>query len=99
MRQKNHEVEIRFEERLPECSVRTDRQRIMQVINNFLNNAMKFTPAEASGSATGPTKGTSSISTSATRDAASRLKTTTKFSVASSNSIRSSRAADSGFRL
>ena len=45
MRQKNHEVEIRFEERLPECSVRTDRQRIMQVINNFLNNAMKFTPA------------------------------------------------------
>ena len=44
MRQKNHEVEIRFEERLPECSVRTDRQRIMQVINNFLNNAMKFTP-------------------------------------------------------
>ena len=45
MRQKNHEVEIRFEERQPECSVRTDRQRIMQVINNFLNNAMKFTPA------------------------------------------------------
>ncbi|MCC8171560.1 MAG: PAS domain-containing protein [Parabacteroides sp.] len=37
------ELEIVFTDRLPHCRVRTERNRITQVITNFLTNALKFT--------------------------------------------------------
>ncbi len=43
MRAHAPEVEIAFTSRLPVCLVRTERNRITQVITNFLTNAMKFT--------------------------------------------------------
>lgn len=36
-------VEIIFERHLPECSIVSDRNRLNQVIANFINNAIKFT--------------------------------------------------------
>ncbi len=36
-------VKISFEDRLPECIISTDRNRLAQVINNFISNAIKFT--------------------------------------------------------
>lgn len=36
-------VELLFEEHLPECHVQADKNRLTQVISNFLNNAFKFT--------------------------------------------------------
>ncbi len=36
-------VRISFENRLPECFINTDRNRLAQVINNFISNAIKFT--------------------------------------------------------
>ena len=37
------EVELVFDDHLPVCHVISDRNRIHQVISNFVNNAMKFT--------------------------------------------------------
>ncbi len=34
---------IEFERRLPHCVVRTERNRVLQVVNNFITNAFKFT--------------------------------------------------------
>ena len=39
----NPNVAINFIPGLPECVIRTERNRISQVVNNFLNNALKFT--------------------------------------------------------
>ncbi len=36
-------VELIFEEPLPECYIYTDKNRFIQVICNFINNALKFT--------------------------------------------------------
>lgn len=36
-------VELIFEEILPECYIYTDKNRFTQVISNFINNALKFT--------------------------------------------------------
>ena len=36
-------VRISFENRLSECIINTDRNRLAQVINNFISNAIKFT--------------------------------------------------------
>ena len=36
-------VTFNVEERLPECVIRTERNRLSQVINNFITNAIKFT--------------------------------------------------------
>lgn len=45
LRLPNKPVELAFDERLPECVLFTDRARVMQVITNFVTNAMKFTDA------------------------------------------------------
>lgn len=37
------ELDIAFTDRLPDCTIRTERNRITQVITNFLTNALKFT--------------------------------------------------------
>lgn len=37
------EVEILFKADLPDCVIRTEKNRLLQVISNFVNNAMKFT--------------------------------------------------------
>ena len=36
-------VEILFENHLPECHIWSDKNRLTQVISNFINNALKFT--------------------------------------------------------
>ena len=36
-------VKIAFEDKLPNCIVHTDRNRLMQVISNFISNSIKFT--------------------------------------------------------
>ena len=36
-------VEIKFDECLPECCIRSEKNRLTQVITNLLNNAIKFT--------------------------------------------------------
>lgn len=43
LRVMNPEVEITFSEYLPECFIRCDRNRLLQVVTNFLSNAIKFT--------------------------------------------------------
>lgn len=37
------EVEIRFEAAMQECTIHTERNRVMQVINNYVSNAIKYT--------------------------------------------------------
>lgn len=36
-------VEIRFDESLPECCIRSEKNRLTQLLTNLLNNAIKFT--------------------------------------------------------
>ena len=36
-------VELRFGEHLPQCRMISDKNRLMQLISNFINNALKFT--------------------------------------------------------
>lgn len=43
LRIKNPNVELLFENRLPECVLCTDRNRLVQVMMNFIGNAIKFT--------------------------------------------------------
>ncbi|MDD6210580.1 MAG: ATP-binding protein [Bacteroidales bacterium] len=43
MKADNSKVKILFTERMPKCFIRTERNRLLQVINNFMTNALKFT--------------------------------------------------------
>ena len=43
IRNRHPEIQISFEERLPQCFIHTERNRLTQVINNLLTNSMKFT--------------------------------------------------------
>jgi len=43
MKAEGSPVEIIYGKRLSPCSIRSDKNRLMQVIGNFMNNAMKFT--------------------------------------------------------
>lgn len=43
MRNQNENIQILCKKGLPECVLYTDKNRLMQVIINLLNNAMKFT--------------------------------------------------------
>lgn len=40
----NSELDIAFTDRIFECVVHSDRNRLLQVVHNFVNNAIKFTP-------------------------------------------------------
>lgn len=43
LRNQHPKVQISFEERLPQCIIHTERNRLTQIITNLLNNSMKFT--------------------------------------------------------
>lgn len=43
LRVSNPDLQILFEDRLPDCILYTERNRLTQVITNLLNNALKFT--------------------------------------------------------
>ncbi|WP_099291597.1 PAS domain-containing protein [Butyricimonas sp. Marseille-P3923] len=43
LRLKNDAVSVEFTERLPECTIYSDANRLMQVMNNLITNAIKFT--------------------------------------------------------
>lgn len=45
LRLQNKPVDLIFEEHMPEYVLQTDRNRVMQVITNFVTNAIKFTEA------------------------------------------------------
>ena len=45
MKAENTPVNILYGKHMASCHINSDKNRLMQVIGNFMNNAMKFTPA------------------------------------------------------
>lgn len=43
LRNKNENVQIIYNRRMPECCISTDKNRLTQVVSNMINNSMKFT--------------------------------------------------------
>ena len=43
LRNKKEEVQIMYENKMPDCYIDVDKNRLTQVITNLINNAMKFT--------------------------------------------------------
>lgn len=43
VRRTNKAVEIIYEPEMPDCHILTEKNRVSQVVNNLINNAMKFT--------------------------------------------------------
>jgi len=43
LRNKNNNVQIIYNQRMPECCISIDKNRLTQVVSNMLNNSMKFT--------------------------------------------------------
>lgn len=43
MKVEDPNIEVAWTQRLPECMIHTDRNRLLQVFHNFINNAAKFT--------------------------------------------------------
>ncbi len=43
MKPRDHQVELLFGEHLPDCHIASDKNRLIQVITNFITNAYKFT--------------------------------------------------------
>lgn len=43
LKTRTEKVHITFEKHLPECHIYTERNRVLQVITNFISNALKFT--------------------------------------------------------
>lgn len=43
MKVEDPDIEVAWTQRLPECTIHTDRNRLLQVFHNFINNAAKFT--------------------------------------------------------
>ena len=39
----NYGIKVLFDEKIPHCIIRTDKNRISQIVTNFINNAIKFT--------------------------------------------------------
>lgn len=98
MRQpKNSPVRITFHRKYPVRYIRTDRKRLIQVIANFLSNAMKFT-SEGSVDFGFESAAGNSTSTSPTREPASPKNTGNSFSNVSSRRDRSGRASASDWR-
>lgn len=94
---KDKPVELIFGEHDAQCCVVGDKNRLIQVITNFINNAVKFTD-EGSITLGYRTEGGELLSMSKTPDRASPKSIGRASSTASSNSTASRRAPDWGFR-
>lgn len=43
LKTENHPVQVTFDEQLPSYIIYSDKNRLTQILNNFINNALKFT--------------------------------------------------------
>lgn len=43
LKTEKHSVQVTFDEHLPSCIIYSDKNRLTQILNNFINNALKFT--------------------------------------------------------